>query len=139
MNLLALFRNRPDQRLNDVLIAHADAVIAGNLDREALLAQYDFMVRSDVETLMDVAERMHQSLPQVVPSDQFVKQLGIELRRSIDDESLSLLDRIRYLPPGIQLVAGIGGATLTAGLVLIASRSMPDALEFWRNRRTATA
>lgn len=139
MSLMARFRNHSDRSPADVLMAHADALIAGTLDREAFLSQYDHMTRRQVEPLMDMAERMHQSLSAIAPSEQFVKQLHLELMRSMDADSRTLLERIRYLPPGVQIAAGIGGATLTAGLFLIASRSMPDALEFWRNRRTATA
>jgi len=139
MNLLPFFRNRTNHHLEDALIAHADALIAGSFDRDALLSQVDFAVRDQLGALMDLAERVQRSMTGVTPSDQFVKQLGYDLAMGVDIDPRSLLDRIRYLPPAVQLdAAGIGGVTLTAGIVLIASRSVPDALEFWRNRRTAT-
>lgn len=138
MNLLPFFRNRTNQYLEDALIAHADALVAGTLDREALLSQVDHVMRSQLEALMDIAERVQRSMTVVSPSEQFVKQLAHDLAIGADVEEQTLLDRIRYLPPAVQLAAaGIGGVTLTAGIVLIASRSMPDALEFWRSRRTA--
>ncbi len=138
MNLLASFRSRLERQYNDVLMAHADALRTGYVDRDALLVHYDPQDRREIESLMDLAEQMHQILFSVNPSEQFIAQLHHQLLQDLDDESRTLLERIRYMPPGLQIAAGIGGATLTAGLVLIASRSMPDALEFWR-RRTATA
>lgn len=138
MNLFAFFRNRLERQYDDVLMDHADALRAGYVDRDALLVHYDPQDRDEVEPLMDLAEQVHQLLIPVSPSEQFVAQLHHQLLHDLDGESRTLLERIRYLPPGLQIAAGIGGATLTAGLVLIASRSMPDALEFWR-KRTATA
>jgi hypothetical protein len=105
-----------------------------------LLAQYDRVELDQVKGLLTLAERVNQTLVEVAPSEQFVAQL----RRQLTDASdlanrLSLWGRIRALPPRTQLVAGIGGATLTAGVVILASRSVPEAIDNWRHRRAAIA
>ncbi len=138
MKLPVIFRNRSEQQLPDFLMTHADALIAGTMDRETLLAQADWVIRSQAEHLLDLAENVQHAMTSVVPSEHFVKQLGLQLTASSDD-ALSWWHKLRQLSPRTQIAAGIGGATITAGLVLLASRSMPDALEIWRNRRTATA
>jgi len=140
MQFLSIFKRRPERQLHDFLMAHADALVSGTLDVDRLLDQYDLLVNNQVESLLVLAEQMSRSLVEVNPSEQFVNQLRVQLL----DETYELRDpglwrRIRQLPPRTQLAAGIGGATLTAGLVLIASRSFPDALDFWRNRRTLLA
>lgn len=137
MKLWGLFGNRISPQLQDVLMAHADALARGEFDRDVLLAQYDELVRDQAGVLMDVAEYVQRSMTTVTPSERFVTQLRRELAHASGDDPQSLWERIRDLPPGMQLAAGIGGATLTAGIVLIASRSAPGALSFLRNRRAA--
>lgn len=139
MKPVAFLRSASERALQDLLMAHADALLRGQMDRQALLAPYDAAVRDQAESLLALAERIQQSMVRVVPSDQFVGRLGQLLTQESAVQSRGLWGRLRQLPPRTQLVAGIGGATLTAGLVLIASRSVPSALEYWRNRREATA
>jgi hypothetical protein len=76
-------------------------------------------------------------MPGTAPSEQFVAGLRHRLLTSDRRPALSLWARIRRLPPRTQLAAGIGGATLTAGVVILATRSVYDALGNRRNRRTA--
>ncbi len=140
MHFLPFFKQRPERHLHDLLMAHADALVSGTLDVDRLLDQYDWLVTSQVKSLLALADQLNRSLVEVNPSEQFLNQLRVQLL----DEAYELHDpglwrRIRQLPPRTQLAAGIGGATLTAGIVLIASRSFPDALDFWRNRRTMLA
>lgn len=139
MKLPVIFHNRSEQQLQDFLTAHVDALIAGTMDRETLLAQADWVIRRQVEHLLDLAENVQRVMTNVVPSEQFVKELGSQLTADVDRDMQSWWHWMRQLSPRTQIAAGIGGATITAGLVLLASRSMPDALEFWRSRRTATA
>ena len=138
MNLRGILGNRASSQLQDVLLAHADALVRGEAERDVLLAHYDATIRDQAVELMDIAERIQNSMPAVRPSERFVAQLGHQLAQHTGDDPQSLWERIRDLPPGMQLAAGIGGATITAGLVLIASRTMPNALSFWRNRRVLT-
>jgi hypothetical protein len=137
---LTFSRRHSQHQLRDLLMAHADALVSGTLDRDRLRAQYDMVDQQQVEGLLALAERLSQSLIEIVPSEQFVAQL----RRQLADAPglayhRSLWGRIRALPPRTQIVAGIGGATLTAGVVILASRSVPEAIDNWRQRRAATA
>jgi hypothetical protein len=130
-------KNRRKQQLRELLIAHADALVAGRLAPEQLLRPYDAETRSEVIELLALAERVSRALAEVSPSEQFVAQLRRQLVEIPVSERRSWWERIRQLPPRTQLAAGIGGATLTAGVVLIVSRSLPGALHYWRHRRVA--
>jgi|GEM_PF-1280386 len=139
---LPRFRNRAAQRaLQDLLMAHADALVSGAADREALLSPYGEETLAEASELLALAERIQHAMSEVSPSEQFVQQLGNQLATAPTVvPSRSLWGRVRHLPPRVQLAAGIGGATLTAGVVLLISRALvPGALESWRNRRTVTA
>jgi hypothetical protein len=130
---MPFFNRRPKRQLRDFLMAHADALVRDTLELDTLLAQYDAVVESQVDGLLMVAERLSRALPGVKPSDQFVEQLRRELlAEDALFEQQSWWDRIRRLPPRTQWAAGIGGATITAGVVLIASRPVWDA---WLDRR----
>lgn len=131
MKMPAFFNNTLKRQVQHVLAAHADALLAGTVDREKLLEPYDEVIREQVESLFTLAERIHASVSEVAPSDHFVSQLRFDLLEQAARQ-MTWREWLRNLPPRTQWAAGIGGATLTAGVVLIASRST---LEFWRNRR----
>ncbi len=136
------FRDRAAQRaLQELLMAHADALVSGSPERQALLTAYDEETRAQAAELLALAERIQHTMSEVTPSEQFVRRLGVQLATAPTVvPSRSLWGRVRHLPPGVQLAAGIGGATLTAGVVLLISRSVvPGALESWRSRHTVTA
>ena len=140
--VLPRFRGRAAQRaLQELLMAHADALVSGAPDRQAVLAAYDEETRAQAAELLALAERIQDTMSEVAPSEQFVRQLGAQLATAPTVvPSRSLWGRVRHLPPRVQLAAGIGGATLTAGVVLLLSRTLvPGALESWRNRRAVTA
>jgi len=137
---LSWFQRQADRQLEDFLLAHADALLVGKPDLDSLLKQYDNLTRSQVETFVTLAERISESLTEVAPSDQFVGQLRYRLREAAGlPETDSLMERVRQMSPRVQWAAGIGGATLTAGVVIMASRPIWGALEEWRSRRAATA
>jgi hypothetical protein len=140
MKIPFFFREHIERQIQDFLMAYADSLIAGSPDMDQLLEQYADIVREQVEGLLTLTERISHSLTPVTPSEQFVSQLRHDLIEvSASPAHRSLWGRIRSLPPRTQIAAGIGGATLTAGVVIIASRSMPSALEYWRNRRIDVA
>ncbi len=86
---------------------------------------------------MALAEQISRLLVPVTPSEQFVNRLYQELTANTVPGHMSLWMRIRSLPPRTQLAAGLGGAAMTAGVVYIATRTMPNPLEYWRNRHVA--
>jgi hypothetical protein len=122
-------------------MAHADALVAGSANRETLLSAYDEETRAQAAELVTLSEHIQHAMTEVMPSEQFVRQLGVQLATvPTVTPQRSLWGRVRHLPPRVQLVAGIGGATLTAGVVLLVSRALvPGALESWRSRHTVTA
>lgn len=134
---LSLFKNRPDTQIEDILMAHADALIQGDLDRAESLSR---LALADVDDLFTLAERISLALIDVSASPEFVEELRVRLLVAAEQHHRSLWGRLRHMPRRTQLAAGIGGATLTAGMVLVARRPVRDAaLELWRNRRIVIA
>ncbi|NDJ76903.1 MAG: hypothetical protein GYB65_11645 [Chloroflexi bacterium] len=135
----SFFRNHSQQQIEDLLLAHADALADGSVDLDTLLEQYTTLTASQVEGLLLLAERISSVLTEVKPSDTFVSQLRYELSHAGLPEDLGFWMRLRHLSPRTQLAAAsIGGATL-AGVVLIASRPLWEMVGIRRNRRTAIA
>jgi hypothetical protein len=137
MRLPILFRNNAQNQIEDFLTAHADALISGSLGVDQLLEVYDRSVRHQAEGLMALAGQISRLLIPVEPSEQFVNRLYRELIESDAPGRMSIWARIRSLPPRTQLAAGLGGAAMTAGVVYIATRTMPNPLGYWRNRHVA--
>lgn len=131
------FRNSAERRFEDLLMAHADALISGTVDIDGLLRQYHWVTRRQVDSLLILAERLNKAFVVVKPSDDFVKELRRQLDEANTFENRSLWRQFRDLSPRTQLAAGIGGATLTAGVVYFASRPVRDALEDLWHRATA--
>jgi hypothetical protein len=136
---LPFFKNHREHHLQDFLMAYADALVSGTRDADSVLEQFDRDMRGQVEDLLTLTDQISQVLTEVAPSEEFIAQLRYRLTEVGGPESRSLWTRIRRLPPRTQLAAGIGGATLTAGVVLIAARTLPEALDLWRNRHAAAA
>lgn len=131
----ALFNRRQYRQLPDFLAEHADALLGGHVDLSRLLAPYDRIAFEQIDDLVSIAERLSRTLVEVTPSDQFVEHLRQQLLFGPQTERRTWWQWIRQLPPRTQLAAGIGGATLTAGVVLIASRPhVMGALLPWRDR-----
>jgi hypothetical protein len=137
MRLPFIFRNTAQDQLQDFLSTHADALISGSADVDRLFEEFDQSVQREAEGLMALAEQIGRLLLPVAPSEQFVNRLYQELTANTTPERLSLWGRIRSLPPRTQLAAGLGGAAMTAGVVYIATRTMPNPLVYWRNRHVA--
>ncbi len=136
---LPFFFSRQDQNTQNVLMAYADALVSGTPPSDDLLADVDEDLRDSIQDLFALAGQISLGLTQVVPSEQFVAELRSRLLDVEGVHYLSWLGRWRQLPPKTQIAAGIGGATLTAGVVLIAARSVSDVWDSWRSRREATA
>ncbi len=140
MRPIPFFSKRPDSRdVQDYLMAHADALIAGTLDRSALARRFPNVDPAQIERLMTLAEQISRALVDTAPSDEFIARLRHELLNSgIYDED-SLVERLLRMAPRTQLEwVSLGGATLTAGVVvLLASRPLLDMIGAWYDRRTA--
>lgn len=129
---LSLFTPRALRQLRNVLMAHADALVAGtDFDRTRVPGAE--ILNGQVAPLLALAELIQRVLVPVEPSERFVTQLGRELRESYAADHPTVWRRIRRLPPTTQIAAGIGGATLTAGVVLL----LPEVRNFVRRRAAA--
>ncbi|NLX09096.1 MAG: hypothetical protein GXY36_05535 [Chloroflexi bacterium] len=106
---------------------------------DLLWAQMQRQSDAQLEELLTLARLLSQVLVPVKPSDAFVEDLRQQLLTATPGERRTWYERVRQLPPGVQLAAGIGGATLTAGVVLAARRPVMDALDLWRSRRSISA
>jgi hypothetical protein len=136
---LPFFKNQREHQLQDVLMDYVDALVSGTRDISSMLEQFDRDTRGQIDDLLALTNRISKVLTEVTPSDEFIAELRYQLTEAGNPEGISWWKRIRRLPPRTQLAAGIGGATLTAGVVLIAARTLPEALDMWRNRRAAAA
>lgn len=123
--------------LAELVDAHAEALARGTPGLDALLARYDQATAAEVRDLFALAERVSQALAPVHPDERFARTLYEQLRVA-DAPAVSLVERLRHLPPRTQLAAaGIGGAatlTVTAGVVWIAWRSEGGLLGALRRR-----
>jgi hypothetical protein len=138
-SLSSLFR-RPSQRWQrNLLMAHADALVVGSPASEQMRAACARSGETELETLLALAERIERAMPPVTPSEQFVAELRQRLLHAEKQQPVSLWGRVQRLPLRTRVAAGIGGATLTAGVVILATRSVYDALGNRRNRRAITA
>ncbi len=117
-----------DQQIEELLAAHADALLAGFEDFDPQLGQYGLTSSQAAETthLLHLAQHLRRTLTPVAPSEAFVRRLKSEL---VEDQPVTLLVRWRKLPPHYQLAAKLGGLTLGAGIVLLAARRALEILD----------
>jgi hypothetical protein len=130
----------PNGNKSDALVNRIEALLAEQAD--ALIAETDFNPQFETYTmsakqlaetrdLMKIADYLHSNMTVVEPSAEFMSRLKNELT---GQAPATLLVRWRKLPASYQLVAKLGGLTLTAGIVLLAAarglnarRSQPKA------------
>lgn len=109
--------NRGDLPLINLLSALTDAILADEKDLDAITRQYD-VPRRDLEGMVRIIRRLHVALIGVRPSPRFVAQLKTDL---MGERRMSMVNRVRYLPPRVQIAAGIA---LVAGFMLLARRRL---------------
>lgn len=119
-----------DPRLDALLAAHLDALLTMPDAADVLLMQ---AADPRSRALMELAARMHMALIPVEPSPEFVEQLYNDFATHAPP---ALLARWRNLRPRYQTAAKVGGATLTAGLMLLAARR---AWGMWNGQRSRRA
>ena len=107
------------QELENLLSAVTEALLADeDSDLDAIVNRYR-VPRSEVEGLIGIIRRLHVSLVGVQPSRRFVGRLRLEVVGS----RYNVVSRIRYLPPRVQIAAGIA---LVAGFMLLSRRRMAE-------------
>ncbi|MBI5666661.1 MAG: hypothetical protein HZC41_01525 [Chloroflexi bacterium] len=109
--------------LQDLLSAVTDALLAdSSADVDVIVAQYS-VPRAEVESLLMLIRRLHVTLVGAQPSRRFVRRLKNDL---VGSSNRDMVARIRYLPPRVQLAAGIA---LVAGFMLLTRRRMLDEMK----------
>jgi len=106
--------------LENLLSAVTDALLADertNLDQ--IVNRYA-VPRHDVEGLVGIVRKLHITLVGAQPSRRFVNRLRNDL---VGTQRTNIVNRVRYLPPRVQIAAGIA---LVAGFVLLNRRRLID-------------
>ncbi len=101
--------------LQNLLAAVTEAIINDEQDLDTIVSRYA-VPRADVEGLINVIKRMHIALIGVRPSRRFAQRLRQEL---MGQHSYNVINRLRYLPPRVQIA---GGIVLIAGFMLLSRR-----------------
>lgn len=90
--------------LQNLLAAVTDALLADNqTDIDMAMGRYPGP-RAEVEGLVGLIRHLHTVLVGQAPSKRFVRRLKHDL---VGANSRNLMARVRYLPPRVQIAAGI--------------------------------
>lgn len=130
-----------DSRLIDFISDYLEGIAPLN----TLLDYYDYQ-HADVADFIDLAEQLSEVLVEVSPSPAFVAGLYNDVLTAYYPER-TWWGRLRAVPMRMKLAAGLGGITITAGMIVITYRSarylvrfmpdMPGPLTWWRWTRRA--
>lgn len=104
-----------ETQLQNLLSAVTDALLSGQTVVDHVTRAYD-VPGDQVDNLIGVIRRLHTALTGVQPSRRFVRRLKIEL---VGETDRNLVTRFRYLPPRVQIAAGVA---LVAGLMILRRR-----------------
>ncbi|NDJ86876.1 MAG: hypothetical protein GYB66_13420 [Chloroflexi bacterium] len=84
-----------DVRIQNILAKHADALINGDVNVEALLQQHGFAHNERVRQMMQIAEQTYHLMPRVEPSEAFVARLRHDLTGY--GQPVTMLEWLRHL------------------------------------------
>ncbi|MDZ4768044.1 MAG: hypothetical protein SGJ24_02860 [Chloroflexota bacterium] len=118
---MASSSTQPDSHLHNLLSAVTDAILSDSHDLDRIIARYK-VPKGEIEALLKVIERLHIAFVSVRPARRFAQQLKVEL---LDLPQQGMLQRVRFLPPRVQIAAGVA---LLAGFMLLSRRRLrlPD-------------
>ncbi len=108
-----------DTHFQDLLSAVSDSILADENDGsiDLIFARYD-IARSEIEPFITIIRQLRVSLIGVRPSPRFAQRLRAEL---IGTSQWGVLGRVRYLPPRVQLMAGV---MILASFMLLSRRRL---------------
>lgn len=110
-----------DLELQNLLFAVTDALLTDDVqDIDAIVSHYA-VTRTKVDRLIGMIRRLHVRLVGAQPSRRFVRRLKHDLVEQPQNENV--VNRMRYLPPRVQIAAGIA---LIAGFMLLSRRRMVE-------------
>lgn len=104
-------------KMQDLLSAVTDALVADEGDVDGIVQQYD-VARSEVDGLLYLIQRLHVTLTGKQPSRRFANRLKRDL---IGARKWGVLWRIRSLPPRVQIAAMVA---VVAGFMLVLRRRL---------------
>lgn len=105
--------------MENLLSAVTDALMSNQTDSIDRVVGRFAVPRHEVDSLVSIVRRLHVTLVGAQPSQRFVKRLHNDLVGS----NRNLVARIRYLPPRVQIAAGIA---LVAGFIILNRRRLVD-------------
>lgn len=106
-----------DLPMQNLLAAVTDALLTDDAQIDAIIAQYQ-LPADQVTGAVNLIRRLHFTLVGVHPSRKFARRLRQDLVGAPDR---NLINRVRYLPPRVQIAAGVA---LIAGFMLLSRRRM---------------
>ncbi len=109
-----------EMEMQDLLAAVTDALLATPDQNIDMIVGRYAVPRAEVDSLVGVIRRLHLTLVGAQPSQRFVRRLKNDL---VGTPRHHVVSRIRYLPPRVQIAAGIA---LVAGFMLLTRRRMLD-------------
>jgi len=107
--------------LHNLLAAVTEAILNEEQDLDVIVHRYA-VPRADVEGLVTLIQRLHVALVGVRPSRRFAQRL----RQELMGQRRGMINRVRYLPPRVQIA---GAIVLIGGLMLLSRRratNLPD-------------
>lgn len=110
--------NSEDMRIASLLADYTDGVAP----LDTLLDRYRLSYHQ-VADLVTLTDQLHNTLVEVSPSAAFVDSLFKDLVGS-SPRRLDWRSRVRTMSPRMKVAAGIGGLTLTAGVLLLTGHSL---------------
>lgn len=106
--------------MDDFLTAATNAVLRGERDIDSLARRYG-VSRSDCDAMLPLIRQLKAAHRAERPSDQFKRKLHRDLMGAPE---YTLVERVRYLPPRVQLAAG-AAVSITAALLLVGRFGWP--------------
>jgi hypothetical protein len=106
---------QPNTQLENLLAVLTEAILAEEGDIDRIISSYA-VSRAEVEGFVRIVRRLHTALIGVRPSRRFVHRLKQDL---MGQPHWNVISRIRFLPPRVQIAAGIA---LLAGFMLLSRR-----------------
>lgn len=106
-----------ETHLQNLLNAVTEAIFADERDLDRIVAEYA-VPRGEVEVFANVIRRLHLTLVGVAPSRRFATRLKMDL---LGISQRDVIQRVRFLPPRVQIAAGVA---VLAGLMLLQRRRL---------------
>lgn len=106
--------------MEDMLSAMTDAVLRGERDVNRIARRYD-VPQAEADQLIPMIYALRDTHRSQRPSPHFTRKLYRDLMGAPE---YSLVERVRYLPPRVQLTAGVA-VSITAVLLLIGRFGVP--------------